>query len=127
MILPVYLQNSVVLFDLRKKHLYIHRVCSILLLWVFAIAITPFSVFHNHQHEERECVVHEKSCTHQLHVGSHTEQCLVCAAHFEKNYTTSIQHFQVYLENRTVIRYYATASGFYTKLVGLALRGPPLS
>ncbi|ACU02401.1 hypothetical protein Phep_0175 [Pedobacter heparinus DSM 2366] len=100
---------------------------SVLLLWVFAIALTPFSVFHNHHDDEPQCVPHEKTCTHKIHIGSHKEECLICAAHFEKNYTTTQQYFQVYLVNKAVAQYFVTAGGFYTELIGQSLRGPPLA
>jgi hypothetical protein len=112
---------------LKKKHLHIHRVLSILLLWVFAIALTPFSAFHDHHHAEPKCVAHEKACTHKVHVSNHAEECLICAAHFEKNYIATAYHFEVYLVNKPATPYYPTVSGFYTELVGLALRGPPVA
>jgi len=113
---------------LRERHLYIHRILSILLLWVFTIALTPFGALHHHDHDhdhEPKCVTKEKTCTHKLHVSSQTEHCLICKAHFEKNYITTKQYVQVYTVSKPVTRVYHITSGSYIKLIDLALRGPP--
>ncbi|MBB2151009.1 hypothetical protein [Pedobacter gandavensis] len=108
---------------LKQRRQHIHKIISIALLWVFAIALTPFSAFHHHE-EEVQCQ-NEKVCTHKLHVGSHVETCLVCAAHFEKNYLQEQTQFQVYLETIPVIKHYALLTGSYTELISTSLRGPP--
>nr|WP_162988717.1 hypothetical protein [Pedobacter schmidteae] len=112
---------------MKKKHLHIHRILSVLLLWVFAIALTPFSAFHHHDHHEVKCTSHDKACTHKLHVGTQTEHCLVCEAHFEKNYTTAHHHFLVYRVSKPVAKFYAEVSSSYTRLINLSLRGPPVA
>ena len=97
------------------------------MLWVFAIALTPFGVFHHHDHHEVKCSSHEQHCAHKLHIGSQTEHCLICEAHFEKDYTTGQHHFQVYLLSKPVRKLYRVASNSYTRLINLALRGPPVA
>lgn len=97
------------------------------MLWVFAIALTPFGAFHNHSHEHPEvkCSITQKNCTHKLHIGTQTEHCLICEAHFEKNYTTVKHHFRFYVVSKPVTKFYGTVSNSYTRLIDLALRGPP--
>ncbi|RQO72410.1 hypothetical protein DBR43_14535 [Pedobacter sp. KBW06] len=111
---------------MKKSQQHINRIISIALLWVFAIALTPFGALHHHD-EAPQCLKNEKTCTHKLHVSNHTETCLVCAAHFEKNYLHEYTHFQVFLEIRTLSKYYALVSGSYTELIGSSLRGPPVA
>jgi hypothetical protein len=117
------------LSKLRKKVLHIQKVISVVLLMVFAIALTPFSVLHHHD-EAPDCLEgtalsHVKTCGHKFHIGTHEDHCLVCEAHFEKNYTTTTTHYQVYLEYKLVSKYYRTTAAAYTQLIGTALRGPP--
>jgi hypothetical protein len=113
---------------LEKRRLYIHRVISVLLLWVFAIALTPFGVFHHHDHHTHEhtCSLNSKNCGHKLHVTTQTDHCLICEAHFEKNYTTSKAYFRIYLISKPVQKFYGEVSNSYTRLINLALRGPPV-
>ncbi|WP_143166819.1 hypothetical protein [Pedobacter caeni] len=111
---------------MKKSRQHINQILSIALLWVFAIALTPFSALHHHDDEPR-CLKHEKTCSHKLHVRSHTDTCLVCAAHFEKNYLHEYTHFQVYLEIGPVSELYAILTGSYTELIGSSLRGPPIA
>ncbi|AOM77617.1 hypothetical protein [Pedobacter steynii] len=110
---------------MKKNRQHIHQIISIVLLWVFAVALIPFGALHHHE-EEVQCVKHQKTCSHKLHVSNHTDNCLICAAHFEKNYLHQYTHFQVFLEMRTISKDYATASGSYTELIGSSLRGPPV-
>jgi hypothetical protein len=111
---------------LKKKHQHIHRYLSILLLWVFAIALTPFSAFHNHKHEETSCAGHQKTCNHKLHVSNHSDDCLVCKAHFEKNYLKEQQYFPTYRAYTHARPYYTILSGTYVELIRRSLRGPPV-
>lgn len=114
---------------LRKKALHIQKVISVVLLMVFAIALTPFSVLHHHEEapacSEDTSLSHVKACGHKFHVTTHEDHCLVCEAHFEKNYTTAATHFDVYLVYKPVAKYDRTTSASYTQLIGTALRGPP--
>lgn len=111
---------------MKKKQQHINQIFSIVMLWVFAIALTPFGALHHHE-EEARCSNNEKTCSHKLHVRSHTETCLICAAHFEKNYLSHEEHFQVYLEIKRLVKHYDTVKGSYTELIGSALRGPPVA
>lgn len=97
-----------------------------MLLWVFTIALTPFSAFHDHNHNEPRCVSNQKTCTHKLHISNHSDSCLICKAHFEKNYLSTQQYFETYQVNVSAMRYYATVNGSYAELISLSLRGPPL-
>lgn len=94
---------------------------------MFAIALTPFGVFHNHHHDHHQvkCSANEKNCTHKLHIGTQTEHCLLCEAHFEKAFTAVTHHFQVSLPGRSVIKFYPLVGNSYCKLITRALRGPP--
>ena len=112
---------------MRKRANHIHRILSILLLWVFAIALTPFSAFHNHNHEEPRCSATEKICQHKVHISNHTDTCLVCAAHFEKNYLRTTTRFEIYQVNKPLVKFYPTVKGCYAELISLALRGPPVA
>lgn len=125
---------------MEKRRLYIQRVLSALLLLVFAIALTPFGAFHHHghdhahdhdhygyhSHEQTNCSTNKKDCGHKLHIGVKTEHCLVCEAHFEKNYTTAKTHFHIYLESKPLQKFYDEVSSSYTKLISRSLRGPPV-
>ena len=67
------------------------------MLWVFSLAITPWSSLHHHK--ELATTV-EKNCTHKLHVKSDQDHCLICKAHFEKNYTVSVSSHATYLNSK---------------------------
>lgn len=94
-----------------------------MMLWVFSLAITPWSALHHHA-ESHESVV-EKHCTHKLHLKTSQENCLICKAHFEKNYTLSEQLSVTYLERSLVTRVVLAPSTAYTALISTSLRGPP--
>ncbi|WP_133575420.1 hypothetical protein [Pedobacter metabolipauper] len=110
---------------MRRKQAHIHKFLAISLLLVFAIALTPFSAFHHHN-DEPKCAKEGYTCTHKSHIGNHAEKCLVCAMHFEKNYTYSSYHYQLFeqLSHNTIGT--AAVSGTYSELISLALRGPPV-
>ncbi|RZK40834.1 MAG: hypothetical protein EOO90_13505 [Pedobacter sp.] len=57
---------------------------ALVMLWVFSFAITPWNVVHDHSSVAEVAI--EKNCTHQFHIKTQHETCLVCKAHFEKNY-----------------------------------------
>lgn len=100
---------------------------SVLLLMVFAIALTPFSAFHNHDHHQEEvaCKKGHKDCGHKFHIHSSSDDCLICKAHFEKNYTQTYHHYQLFKDVKVVSKYFFAARFHYTELINLALRGPP--
>ena len=62
---------------------------------------------------------------HKVHVGTEQHNCLVCSAHFEKDYYTSSIAYQVVLPVTVAIKHYTLLSGTYTALIGTSLRGPP--
>ena len=103
---------------------HIQRILTLAMLWVFSLAITPWSSFHNH-HEVATTV--EKNCTHKLHVKAEQDHCLICKAHFEKNYTISVSTHVTYLTSKLLERSCANVTSSYSELISTTLRGPPLS
>lgn len=121
---------------MEKRGLHIHRILSVLLLLVFTIALTPFGAFHHHEHDhehhghhdhgQTSCSANKKDCGHKLHIGTKTEHCLICEAHFEKNYTTTKTHFHAYVDSKPIQKFYDEVSSSYTRLISRSLRGPPV-
>jgi hypothetical protein len=109
---------------LKKRRLYIDRLLSAVLLLVFSIALTPWTAFHHHE-EVNPHSVKEEFCTHKLHISSHTDTCLVCAAHFEKNYVNVTATFQVFLSVSLWIKELHVFANAYIPLFKTHLRGPP--
>jgi len=95
------------------------------MLWVFSLAIIPWGALHHHEEVANSVV--EKNCTHKLHLKTEKETCLICKAHFEKNYTVSEQLTTTYLTSSLVKRVVLAPSSAYTALISTSLRGPPLS
>lgn len=93
------------------------------MLWVFSLAITPWNSLHHHQ-EVKNTV--EKNCTHKLHVKAEQDHCLICKAHFEKNYTLSISTHVTYLTNQVLLANKPVVTSAYTAIISTSLRGPPL-
>lgn len=62
---------------------------------------------------------------HKVHVGTEQHNCLVCSAHFEKDYYTTAIVYQVVLPVKVMVKSYTLLSGSYTALIGTSLRGPP--
>lgn len=110
------------LSKLKKRRLHIHRILTVVMLWVFSLAITPWGALHHH---ETEHVAVEKNCTHKLHIKTQQDTCLICAAHFEKNYTVTNYTYATYLNGKQLIKNNAIVIGSYTELISTALRGPP--
>lgn len=93
------------------------------MLWVFSLAITPWGALHHH--EEVTTSVVEKNCTHKLHLKTEKDTCLICKAHFEKNYTFSTISFVTYLTSIALINDVPVVASSYTELISTSLRGPP--
>ena len=94
------------------------------MLWVFSLAITPWSSLHHH----KEIVTTvEKNCTHKLHVKAEQDHCLICKAHFEKNYTVSVSSYVTYLTSQLLEKNTPNVISSYTALISTSLRGPPSS
>lgn len=92
------------------------------MLWVFSLAITPWSSLHHH---EKVATVVEKDCTHKLHVKAQQDHCLICKAHFEKNYTVSVASHVTYLTSQLLERNSPILTSSYAELISSSLRGPP--
>jgi hypothetical protein len=95
-----------------------------MVLGVFSLAITPWAVLHHHQ--EVHQLTAEKNCTHKFHVKTQRETCVICAVHFEKNYTTSSVSFVVYLSSKLLTKHFPIIGSSFVKLIATSLRGPPL-
>lgn len=93
------------------------------MLWVFSLAITPWSALHHHEQVPEVAV--EKHCTHKFHLKTQQETCLICAAHFEKNYTTSEHSYITYLSSELIPENILSISSSYAALIATSLRGPP--
>lgn len=109
--------------ELKKRRSHIQQILTLALLWVFALAITPWSSLHHH---EEQTVVVEKHCTHHLHLKTTQETCLICKAHFEKNYIISTAIFVTYLEAKVFHFQSSNITNSYAKLISTSLRGPPV-
>ncbi len=92
------------------------------MLWVFSLAITPWNSLHHHQ-EVTNTV--EKNCTHKVHVKAEQDHCLICKAHFEKNYTLSISTQVTYLTSQLLVANKLAVTSSYSALISTSLRGPP--
>ena len=94
------------------------------MLWVFSLAITPWSALHHHPEVASDVV--EKNCTHKVHVKTSADNCLICKAHFEKNYTISSASFITYLNSKLLTKNMPIVISSYTALISTSLRGPPV-
>jgi hypothetical protein len=122
--------NSFYLFtfvvQLKTKRLHINRILAALLLCVFAIALTPWSSLHHHEEEEvAHCINDGRLCMHKVHIGSAQHNCLICAAHFEKDYQVAANHHLQILPVQNLVKGFSLLSGSYTELISTSLRGPP--
>jgi hypothetical protein len=108
---------------LKKKRLHILQVLTMLMLGVFSLAITPWSALHHHEQVKETNV--EKNCTHKFHVKTQKETCLVCAAHFEKNYTVSGIIYTLYFKSKTIESIAPVLGSSFVALISTSLRGPP--
>ena len=111
-----------VCITLKKRRENIVRTLTLILLWVFSLAITPWSIFHHH-HEVK--VVVEKNCTHHFHIKTSAETCLICKAHFEKDYTVASVLPTVYMQSIKLGTPVERVENSYTALISTSLRGPP--
>jgi hypothetical protein len=93
------------------------------MLWVFSLAITPWSALHHHP--EVASIPVEKNCTHKFHVKTNADNCLICKAHFEKNYTVVKASFVTYLNSKLMAKNNPIVTSYYSELISTSLRGPP--
>lgn len=105
----------------KKRH-FLKQFFAALMLGVFALAVTPWGALHHH---EESTVVKEKHCTHTVHVKTSTETCLICKAHFEKNFTTAFHRYIVYLKSNFLEIPIPSVAGAFTEIIASCLRGPP--
>ena len=110
------------MYKLKKKASHIKRILTLAMLCVFSIAITPWSSLHHH---EQVVTKVEKKCTHKLHVKADQDHCLICKAHFEKNYTVSISSHATYLTSQLLEKIRPIVTSSYSELISTSLRGPP--
>jgi hypothetical protein len=96
------------------------------LLWVFAIALTPWSSFHHHEKKEIYCHKDGQSCSHKVHVGIENHKCLVCSAHFEKDYHINKIGYSTTLKSVSAVKDHPVISASYVVLIATSLRGPPV-
>lgn len=105
----------------KKRHL-LKQFSAVVILAIFSLAITPWGALHHH---ESETIVHEKHCTHTVHVKTSTETCLICKAHFEKNFTADFQNYLVFLKTNPVNTVFPLVGNSFTDIIASCLRGPP--
>lgn len=110
---------------MKIKRLHINQILTVMMLWVFSLAITPWAALHHHDDAHVEPV--EKHCTHKFHLKASQADCLICKAHFEKNYTVSNPLGIAYLESVLVKRIVLIPLSAYSALISTSLRGPPFT
>jgi len=109
--------------QLKTKQQHIKQFLTLVMLWVFSLAITPWSALHHH--EDLPEVAAEQHCTHKFHVKNSQENCLICAAHFEKNYVQTNNTFRFYVKTQLLVKPVSIVKSTYTALISTSLRGPP--
>ncbi|MGA9648078.1 hypothetical protein [Pedobacter sp.] len=110
---------------MKKHRQNINRLCSALMLMVFAIALTPWNLLHHHQ--PVPVITKEVNCKHLSHVQAHADNCLICNAGFEKNYVQTHHLYKIYLSAKTFSQVRPVLKSFYTEIKRTSLRGPPLA
>jgi hypothetical protein len=112
--------------QVNEKRVLIKEMLATAMLWVFFLALTPWSSFHHHQEISYSCN-HERSGSHKVHISSHAERCLICSAHFEK--TASISHnlFSFYESPVLYLKNQPVQNALYSELISTSLRGPPVA
>ncbi len=95
------------------------------LLMVFAIALTPFGAFHHHEAIPGCSSSKEAKCTHKEHVRNHADTCLVCAAHFEKNFIRARLIQAVFLQSSPFVTKQVALTAVHIEAEVPSLRGPP--
>jgi hypothetical protein len=110
----------------KQRRANIQRILATVMLWVFFLALTPWSSFHHHQEVKYSCN-NETICTHKVHLSTHADQCLVCSAHFEKTYILTHYLFNVYENPSIYIKNQHIEHALYLELISTSLRGPPIA
>lgn len=104
----------------KRKELF-KKFLACVILAIFSLAITPWSALHHHERN----VPTEKNCGHAVHVKTSAESCLICKAHFEKNYTTTLQFYAVHLKIELIRRIFLPINNTFIEQISTSLRGPP--
>lgn len=107
----------------KKRH-FLKKISAVVILAIFSLAITPWSALHHH---ESETIVHEKNCTHTVHVKTSAENCLVCKAHFEKNFVSDFRNHLIHLKEHLFKRLFFLIGDSFAEIIASSLRGPPSS
>lgn len=94
------------------------------MLLVFAIALTPWALVHNHNKAPRP--PKETNCHHISHVESHSENCLICAFGFEKNFVQTHNLYNIFLSAKIFNPVVNVISSSFVEIKQTCLRGPPL-
>jgi len=110
---------------LKKQRQDIRKYISAFMLFVFAIALTPWSVLHHHA--EIPIPKKEVNCHHVSHVEAHGDTCLICNASFEKNYVQTHHVYRIFLSVTILSQNEPVIKSSYTELLRTSLRGPPLA
>ena len=105
-----------------KKILFFKRLSAIFILGVFILAITPWSTLHHH---ERHANVIEKDWSHTVHVKVSEDSCLICKAHFEKNFTSNFYNYIIHLKTELIKKAFPLIGISFTEIIATCLRGPP--
>lgn len=111
--------------SLKKTRSHITQILTLFLIWTFAITVIPWAALHHHQEEQEYCAKEGKICMHKTHVGNEQHNCLICAAHFIKDYHNTAVSFRVSLSGKIITRNYTPVESSYTALIRSSLRGPP--
>ncbi|WP_131538421.1 hypothetical protein [Pedobacter nototheniae] len=110
---------------MKKQKQNIKNYLSAIMLFVFAIALTPWSLIHHH--DTVPVAPKEINCKHLTHVQAHAENCLICNAGFEKNYVQTHHLYKIFLSAKLFSQTEPVLKSFYTELKRTTLRGPPLA
>jgi hypothetical protein len=109
----------------KKQKPHIAKLLSVFMLIVFAFALTPWHLVH--QHNKAVSTPKETNCHHISHVEIHTENCLICAFGFEKNYIQTHQLYTVFLSAKILNRVEPVITSSFVQIKRATLRGPPIS
>lgn len=109
---------------LKRKRLHIQRFLTLLLLGVFTMAITPWGALHHHENQAVSKA--DENCTHKFHIKTQQENCLICAAHFEKNYISPAIAYTIFLQSEAIVKLIPQIGNSFTELISTSLRGPPV-
>jgi hypothetical protein len=110
---------------LKKHRQNIKKYLSAFMVVDFAIALTTWSVLHNHA--PVPVVEKEVNCKHVSHLQAHGDTCLICNASFEKNYVSAHHIYRIFLCAKIFNPTEPTLKNAFTEVKRTSLRGPPLA